>query len=70
MQLRKCILYIGKTKATNQSNVIRKLGLMNLSLTMKSLHQTHLFPEPDDVKAFINDIRKIYSTKYIRKNMI
>ncbi|XP_043590769.1 uncharacterized protein LOC122571265 [Bombus pyrosoma] len=70
MQLRKCILYIGKTKATIQSNVIRKLGLMNLSLTMKSLHQTHLFPEPDDVKAFINDIRKIYSTKYIRKNMI
>ncbi|CAD1475624.1 unnamed protein product, partial [Heterotrigona itama] len=61
MQLRKCNLYIGKTKATLQSNVIRKLGLMNLTLTMKSLCQTRLFPTPDDVKAFIDDIRKIHN---------
>ncbi|KAK9294291.1 hypothetical protein QLX08_011043 [Tetragonisca angustula] len=60
MQLRKCNLYIGKTKATLQSNIIRKLGLMNLTLTMKSLCQTRLFPKSDDVKAFIDDIRKIH----------
>ncbi|KOX71790.1 hypothetical protein WN51_02360 [Melipona quadrifasciata] len=60
MQLRKCNLYIGKTKTTLQSNIIRKLGLMNLTLTMKSLCQTHLFPKPDNVKAFIDDIRKIH----------
>lgn len=59
-QLRTYSLYVGKTKTTIQSNIIRKLGMMNQTLTMKSLCQTCLFPKPNDVKVFIDDIRKIY----------
>ncbi|XP_026670243.1 uncharacterized protein LOC113464475 [Ceratina calcarata] len=59
LQLRNHNFYIGETKTTLQATTIRKLGLINLALTMKSLCQTRLFPEPKDVKAFIDNIRKI-----------
>ncbi|XP_043251710.1 uncharacterized protein LOC122396977 [Colletes gigas] len=59
-QLQKHGLYVGKTGTMLRSKATRTIGMTTLALTMKSLCQECLFPRPNYIKAFMDEIRENY----------
>ncbi|XP_053972591.1 uncharacterized protein LOC128873219 isoform X1 [Hylaeus volcanicus] len=60
VKLRNHGLYIGETGTTPKAKVTRRMGLMKLALTMKSLSQKCLFPNSSDIQAFIDETHENY----------
>ncbi|XP_076682292.1 uncharacterized protein LOC143376200 [Andrena cerasifolii] len=54
-----CSLYIGKTRTTVPAKIVRTMGLMKLTTTMKSLCQNCLFPDPRDINILIDEFVKL-----------